>query len=149
MSGASVDFPAGAKTYKLTSIFPAGLGEELDLVVKYQAADVSNTAQAYQDNIALIKALLQSILNFGMDFPAWSRAPSTLPAATTAHCSDERCEVVLRVAFGWSRPYATRLSPRSCALLLQRRLCHLDRAIGRNASTPVPVVHFVVPSLVK
>lgn len=64
MSGSSVDFPAGAKTYKLTSVFPAGLGEELDLVVKYQAADVSNTAQAYQDNIALIKALLAKYPEF-------------------------------------------------------------------------------------
>ena len=35
-----------------------------DLVVKYQAADVSNTAQAYQDNIALIKALLAKYPEF-------------------------------------------------------------------------------------
>jgi hypothetical protein len=32
--------------------------------VKYQAADVSNTAQAYQDNIALIKALLAKYPEF-------------------------------------------------------------------------------------
>jgi 16S rRNA G527 N7-methylase RsmG len=31
----------------------------LDLVVKYQTADVSNTGQAFQDNMAVMKALVQ------------------------------------------------------------------------------------------
>lgn len=59
VSGAPpVDFAAGGKTYKLTSSFPLAFGNDLDLVVKYQAADVSNSAQTYQENIALIKALV-------------------------------------------------------------------------------------------
>jgi hypothetical protein len=49
---------AGAKTYKLTSLFPLVVGNELDLVVKYQSPDVSNTAQTFQDNVAVIKAVV-------------------------------------------------------------------------------------------
>ena len=30
----------------------------MDLIVKYQAADASNTNQAYQDNVAVMKALV-------------------------------------------------------------------------------------------
>ena len=58
MSGKTVDLPAGTATYKLTAIFPEIVGNDLDLIVKYQAADVSNTTQAYQSNIAVIKALV-------------------------------------------------------------------------------------------
>jgi hypothetical protein len=56
--GNTVDLPAGGKTYKLTQIFPLGVGNELDLVVKYQSADVSNSTQTFQDNMAVIKALV-------------------------------------------------------------------------------------------
>ena len=49
--------PTG-KTYKLTAIFPFASTQELDLVVKYQTADASNTAQVFQDNIAVMKALV-------------------------------------------------------------------------------------------
>jgi hypothetical protein len=34
------------------------VGQDLDLVVKYQCADVSNTAQTFQDNAAVMKALV-------------------------------------------------------------------------------------------
>lgn len=44
--------------YKLTALFPEGVGDDLDLIVKYQAADVSNTQQAYQSNVAVMKALI-------------------------------------------------------------------------------------------
>jgi hypothetical protein len=53
-----VDLVAGGKTYKLTQIFPLGVGNDLDLVVKYQSADVSNSTQTFQDNMAVIKALV-------------------------------------------------------------------------------------------
>jgi hypothetical protein len=56
--GKSSDLAAGAATYKLTAIFPQAVGDDLDLVVKYQVADVSNTSQAYQNNVAVMKALL-------------------------------------------------------------------------------------------
>ena len=63
-----VDLPAGDKTatlstgtatYKLTALFPEAVGNDLDLIVKYQAAEISNTAQAYQNNVAVMKALLK------------------------------------------------------------------------------------------
>jgi hypothetical protein len=60
--GKTVDLSAaGGKTYKLTTVFPLAVGqdEKLDLVVKYQTADVSNTGQAFQDNMAVMKALVQ------------------------------------------------------------------------------------------
>ena len=53
-----IDLTAGGKSYQLTTMFPMVAGSELDLVVKYQAADISNTAQTYQANVALIKALV-------------------------------------------------------------------------------------------
>jgi hypothetical protein len=49
---------AGATIYKLTALFPEAVGDDLDLIVKYQAADVSNTAQTYQSNVAVMKALV-------------------------------------------------------------------------------------------
>jgi hypothetical protein len=54
----SVVSAAGTVTYKLTAIFPEVVGNDLDLIVRYQAADVSNTVQAYQNNLAVIKALV-------------------------------------------------------------------------------------------
>jgi hypothetical protein len=55
--GKTVDLTAGTATYKLISIFPEIVGNDLDLIVKYRAADISNTNQAYQGNVAVIKAL--------------------------------------------------------------------------------------------
>jgi hypothetical protein len=52
------DLNAGAKTYKLTDEFPTISGKELDLVVKYQSPDVSDTGKTFQDNMAVMKALL-------------------------------------------------------------------------------------------
>ncbi|MGC1645032.1 MAG: hypothetical protein WA741_04325 [Candidatus Sulfotelmatobacter sp.] len=57
-NGKTVDLPAGATSYKLTALYPEVVGNDLDLIVKYQAADVSNTNLAYQNNIAVIKALV-------------------------------------------------------------------------------------------
>ena len=57
-NGKTVDLAAAAVTYKLTAIFPEAVGNDLDLIVKYQAADASNTNQAYQTNVAVMKALV-------------------------------------------------------------------------------------------
>jgi hypothetical protein len=57
-NGKTVDLVAGTTTYKMTAVFPEIVGSDLDLIVKYQAADVSNTNTAYQSNIAVIKALV-------------------------------------------------------------------------------------------
>ncbi|MGA2020540.1 MAG: hypothetical protein ABSH02_08125 [Candidatus Sulfotelmatobacter sp.] len=56
--GKTVDLAAGAATYKLTELFPELVGSDLDLIVKYQAADASNTNAAYTSNVAVMKALL-------------------------------------------------------------------------------------------
>jgi hypothetical protein len=58
VNGNTADLTAGGKTYKLTNVFPLPVGSDLDVVVKYQAADVSNTTQAFQDNMAVIKGLV-------------------------------------------------------------------------------------------
>jgi len=58
------DLVAGTKTYKVTQIFPLVVGNDLDLVVKYQSADVSNTGQAFQDNMAVMKALVAKYPEF-------------------------------------------------------------------------------------
>lgn len=49
---------AGGKTYSVTQMFEVPVQDGLALVVKYQVPDISNTAQAYQDNQAVMRALL-------------------------------------------------------------------------------------------
>ncbi len=56
--GKSVDLAAGSATYKLTALFPQSVGDDLDLMVRYQVADATNANQAYQSNIAVMKALV-------------------------------------------------------------------------------------------
>jgi hypothetical protein len=53
-----LNLTAGAKTFKVTDLFPVPVGRDFDLVVKYQSADVSGTGKTFQDNLALMKALL-------------------------------------------------------------------------------------------
>jgi hypothetical protein len=56
--GKTADLSAGGTTHKLTALFPEVVGSDLDLIVKYQAADVSNTNTTYSSNVAVMKALL-------------------------------------------------------------------------------------------
>jgi hypothetical protein len=50
---------AAGKTYRVTQMFPETVGNDLDLIVKYAAvSDVSDTAAAFQDNMAVIKAVV-------------------------------------------------------------------------------------------
>ena len=49
---------AGGKTYKLTEIFPLTVGQDFDVVVKYQSPDVSNTGQTFQENMNVMRAML-------------------------------------------------------------------------------------------
>ena len=54
-----MNLTTGAKTYRVTQLFPAIVGNDFDLIVKYQATtDVSNTAVAFQDNMAVIKGIV-------------------------------------------------------------------------------------------
>ena len=57
-NGSAVDLSYAGKTYRLTDIFPLPVGNDLDVVVKYQAADVSDTSRTFQENTAVIKALV-------------------------------------------------------------------------------------------
>jgi hypothetical protein len=58
MDGNTVDLQVAGKTYKLTTLFPVAVGQDLDVVVKYQASDVSHTAETFKDNMAVIHALV-------------------------------------------------------------------------------------------
>ncbi len=60
----TVDVSAGGRTYHLTEIFPLAVGDDLDVVVKYQAADVSNIARAFQENTIVIRALVAKFPEF-------------------------------------------------------------------------------------
>lgn len=56
--GKTVDLASGNSTYKLIDVFPQVVNNELDLIVRYQVPDVSNTNQAYQGNMAVMKGLV-------------------------------------------------------------------------------------------
>jgi hypothetical protein len=59
IDGKTIDLAAsGGKTYKLTQIFPLVVGQDFDLVVKYQSPDVSNTGETFQENMKVMRALL-------------------------------------------------------------------------------------------
>jgi hypothetical protein len=64
VDGNTADLNAGGKIYKLTAVLPLGVGDDLDVVVKYQAADVSNTAATFKENTAVMKALLAKFPEF-------------------------------------------------------------------------------------
>jgi len=55
--GKTVDLAAGTATYKLTDVYPEAVGNDLDLIVRYQVSDISNTNLTYQSNMAVIKAV--------------------------------------------------------------------------------------------
>jgi len=58
-NGNSVDLTApGSHSYRMTDIFPLAVGDDLDVVVKYASTDISNTQKTFQDNMAVIKALV-------------------------------------------------------------------------------------------
>jgi hypothetical protein len=52
------DLVANGKTYQLTALFPLPVANDFDVVVKYRSADVSDAAATYQNNVAVMKALL-------------------------------------------------------------------------------------------
>lgn len=49
---------SNGKTYNITSFFAVPVQDGLGLVVKFQVPDVSNAAQTYQDNMAVMKDLV-------------------------------------------------------------------------------------------
>ncbi len=64
VDGKTIDLSAGGKVYHLSEIFPLAVGNDLDVVVKYQAADVSDTAHTFQENSVVIKALVVKFPEF-------------------------------------------------------------------------------------
>jgi hypothetical protein len=64
VSGNTVELAAGGKSERLTTLFPLGVGQDLDLVVKYQSPDVSNSAKMFQENTAVTKALVAKYPEF-------------------------------------------------------------------------------------
>jgi hypothetical protein len=64
VNGNAVDITAGGKIYHLTEIFPLAVGDDFDVVVKYQSANVSDTARTFQENTAVIKALVAKFPEF-------------------------------------------------------------------------------------
>jgi hypothetical protein len=63
-NGNTVDLKVGGTVYHLTEVFPVAVGNDLDVEVKYQAADVSDTAHAFQENMVVIKALVAKFPEF-------------------------------------------------------------------------------------
>jgi hypothetical protein len=53
-----IDNVIGGQTYKLAQVFPVPVGQELDLVIKYNVPDISNTTQIFQQNMNLIKGFV-------------------------------------------------------------------------------------------
>lgn len=53
-----LDLAAGGRVFKVTQVFPTPVGDGLDVVVKYLALDISDNARTFQDNMAVIRALV-------------------------------------------------------------------------------------------
>jgi hypothetical protein len=68
-AGKTVDLVAGATTYKVSAVFPWMIGNDLDLFVKHRVADATNSNQSYQDNLAVMKALIAKYPEFKDAFP--------------------------------------------------------------------------------
>jgi hypothetical protein len=56
--GKSSDLSAAAATYKLIALFPEVVGNDLDLIVKYQVPSIADSNQTYESNMAVMKALV-------------------------------------------------------------------------------------------
>ena len=69
-NGKTVPLVAGNVTYKLSAVYPWVVGNDLDLIVKYLVPDISNTNQTFQDNSAVMKALVAKYPEFREAFPA-------------------------------------------------------------------------------
>ena len=49
---------AGGKTYKLTAVFPLTVGQDFDIVARYQNPNVSDSGATFQENMNVMRALL-------------------------------------------------------------------------------------------
>lgn len=64
-NGSTLDLtsPEG-KTYKVTSLFPTTVDQQLHLIVKFQTGSVADSGQAFQECMAVMKALLLKFPEF-------------------------------------------------------------------------------------
>lgn len=53
-----LELNAGGRSFRVTDLFATPVGDSIDLVVKYQSPDISDSSRTYQDNMAVIKALV-------------------------------------------------------------------------------------------
>jgi hypothetical protein len=58
INGNAVDLSVAGKTVRWTEVFALGVGDDVDLVVKYSAQDISNTQRTYEQNVQLTKAVV-------------------------------------------------------------------------------------------
>jgi hypothetical protein len=64
VGGNTVDLNIVGKVYRLTDIYLLAVGNDVDVEVSYQAADVSNTTRTFQENTAVGKALVAKFPEF-------------------------------------------------------------------------------------
>jgi len=60
----ALSLASAGKSYNVTQLFAVPVQDGLGLVVKYSVADVSNTSQAFNDNMAVMKALVAKYPEF-------------------------------------------------------------------------------------
>src|SRR5579864_7667939 len=53
-----MDLATSGKIFKISELAPVPVGDDLNLRVRYQSADASNSAVAFQDNMAVIKGIV-------------------------------------------------------------------------------------------
>ncbi len=53
-----MNLSANGKVFKITELAPVPVGNDLNLRVRYQSADATNSAVAFQDNMAVIKGIV-------------------------------------------------------------------------------------------
>jgi hypothetical protein len=64
------DLTASGKTYKITTMFLLPVENNIDLIMKYESPNISNSGQTFQDNQALIRALVAKFPEFRDGFDA-------------------------------------------------------------------------------
>jgi hypothetical protein len=55
---------SSSRAYEVIDLFPTLVGNDFDLVVKYRVTDISDTNKTFQDNMAVMKALLAKYPEF-------------------------------------------------------------------------------------
>jgi hypothetical protein len=71
--------PVTFQSYKITDMYPVIFNGKYDLVIKHEVPDVSNTAQTFQTNTALLKAWLTAhpeMRDAFQEIEAWAATPN-------------------------------------------------------------------------